>query len=246
MAQGVAFITGAAKRIGREIALHLARNGWDIAVHYRHSKAEAAELVTMIQAMGRGAAAIQGDLCIADDAARMMEEASAMLGTITALIHNASIFERDDLATVSTESFALHMTVNVQSPLMLTQAFVAQLPDDSAGAVIALSDGLRGWSLSESFLSYSLSKLALEQMMVLLAPALAPRVRINTVALGATMQNVQDLPETFDKIKALTPLQRTTDVTDVCQVISYLLSAPMVTGQTIDITGGFALKRNLV
>ncbi len=246
MAQKVVFITGAAKRVGRAIALHLAREGWDVAVHYRHSRVEAAELVAMIQGMGRSAAAISGDLCLADDAARMMEEAGAMLGDVTALIHNASVFERDDLSSVTLESFALHMTVNVQSPLMLTQAFVAQLPEGMEGVVLCLSDGLRGWSLSESFLSYSLSKLALEQMVQLLAPALAPRVRVNVIALGATLQNAQDLPDTFEKIKQLTPMKRTSNVVDVCSATSFLLASPMITGQTIDVTGGFGLKRPLI
>lgn len=245
MTRKVAFITGAAKRVGREIALYLAQHGYDIAVHYRHSQQEAHDTVVEIQAWGRQAVAVQGDLCMADDAARLMDEVSSMLGAVTALVHNASVFERDDLATLSTESFALHMTVNLLSPLMLTQAFMQQLPEEAFGSVVCLTDGLKGWSISESFLSYSVSKLALEQSMLLLAPTLAPRVRMNVVALGATMENIQDKPDTFEKIRLLTPLERTTSVKDVCHAVQFLLESPMATGQVIDVTGGFALRKKL-
>ena len=238
-----AFITGAAKRVGREIALSLARKGWNIAIHYHTSHAEALELEHTLISMGVDACAIQGDLCQADSASAWMEEANGRLGTISALILNASLFERDTLQTMNTESFASHITVNLHSALTLSQAFLHQLTQPHTGNIICLGDGMKGWSVSPSFLSYSLSKMGLENMVSLLAPAIAPQARINMIALGATLQGVQDKEGLFDRLKNMNALQKNSSPDEVCAAIEFLLCSPSITGQIIDLAGGFTLQQ---
>lgn len=239
MKQQTVFITGSGQRIGAALARYLAAQGWNVVIHYRHSQAQAVALALELRVLKVEVGLVQGDLCVVDDMARMIEDAVAQVGPLTALVHNASVFERDDLASLTPESFALHMTVNAQAPLMLTQAFVAQLPEEAIGQVVYLSDHLRGWSMQERFLSYTLSKLTMEQAIMVLAGALAPKVRLHTVALGAILENVQDKPDTFAKIAALTPLGEVTSVEEVCEAVAYLLASKSITGQMIDLSGGF-------
>jgi NAD(P)-dependent dehydrogenase (short-subunit alcohol dehydrogenase family) len=237
------FITGAAKRVGREIALSLGRNGWNIAIHYNTSHHDALELEAELIGLGVDACVIQGDLCQVDMAQVWIEEANARLGELSALILNASLFERDTLQTLSTESFAAHITVNLQSAVMLSQAFMKQLPQSVVGNIICLGDGMSGWSVSASFLSYALSKLGLENLVQLLAPAIAPHARINMVALGPTLQGAQDKEGLFDRLREMNALGRNSSPQEVCAAIEFLLCSPSITGQIIDLAGGFTLQQ---
>jgi NAD(P)-dependent dehydrogenase (short-subunit alcohol dehydrogenase family) len=238
-----AFITGAAKRVGREITLNLARQGWNIAIHYNTSEYDAMSLEEEIIGLGVSCCAIQGDLCQAESASLWLEEASARLGDIDTLILNASLFERDTLDTLTTESFASHITVNLHSAITLIQAFTKHLPTRASGNIICLGDGMKGWSISPSFLSYSLSKMALENLVTLLAPAIAPHARINMIALGATLQGAQDNEGLFDKLSNINALKRNSSPKEVCTAVNFLLQSPSVTGQIIDLAGGFTLQQ---
>lgn len=238
------FITGAAKRIGREITLSLARQGYNIAIHYHRSHEEALALEADCHALGVNTCLIQGDLCQADATATWIEEAQAQLGTLSALILNASLFERDTLDTLTTESFASHITVNLHSAITLIQAFMQQLAQTSVhGSIICLGDGMKGWSISSSFLSYSLSKMGLENLVQLLAPAIAPQARINMIALGATLQGVQDKEGLFDRLKTMNALERNSSPEEVCAAVDFLLCLESITGQIIDLAGGFNLQQ---
>lgn len=239
-----AFITGAAKRVGREIALHLARKGWNIAIHYHTSRDDALSLEDELLRMGVDACLIQGDLCQADATVSWIEEAQSRLGTLSALILNASLFERDTLDTFSTESFASHITVNLHSAITLSQAFIKQLPAaPQSGNIICLGDGMKGWSVSSSFLSYSLSKMGLENLVHLLAPAIAPQARINMVALGATLQGAQDKEGLFERLQEMNALGKNSSPKEVCEAIEYLLCSESITGHIIDLAGGFTLQQ---
>jgi len=237
-------ITGAAKRVGRTIALDLARAGWDVALHYHTSEDAAKDTANEIEAIGRKAILVQGDLVDIANVPAIIEKA----GRVECLIHNASLFEKDDVATMTPESWQAHIDVNLTAPMFLNQAFLAQewlqeLEYDAskdvkaAANIICLSDGMHDWSITPNFMSYSVSRLAMEQALKLLAKSVAPHVRVNGLALGATIEGHMDKPDTFQKIRERADLKRVSNVDEVCDTVHYLLSANSVTGQVIHLSG---------
>jgi NAD(P)-dependent dehydrogenase (short-subunit alcohol dehydrogenase family) len=242
-------VTGGAKRIGREIALFMARQGWNVAVHYRTSHSEAETLVKEIHALGRGAVAVQADLNNVAALGRLVTSASETMGPLSCLINNASAFEKDTLGNFSDTSWDANMGANLHAPLALIRDFAAQYhaalsKDMSGGHIINMVDGVWGWSISSHFLSYSLSKMGLWTATQLLARELAPRIRINAIAPGPTLPGLQDKKHTFEKLREASALKRTTGVNEICDAINFLLNAPGVTGQMIDL-GGFQLMPQL-
>ena len=232
-----AFITGGAKRVGREIALHLAAQGYNITIHANKSKVEAQQTLSDIAALGVNAHIEYGDLNEPQHAGAMLQSASKQLGAITLLVNNASIFFKDELANVTVDSLQAHMNINCFSAIMLTNALAAQANKAQA---ICLLDGMNSWSISPNFLSYSLSKLALEQFIKLQAAQLAPNMRLNGIALGSTLEGELD-SNTFTKTARLSPLKRNSNPQEVCETIMFLEKSPSITGQIIALSNGFNL-----
>lgn len=230
-----ALVTGAAKRIGHEIALFLAREGWDVVVHYHRSEAEAQATVAEIRRLGRKAGLVCADLSDARAAATVIERAHAEMGALSLLVHNAALFEKQDLASFTHESFATQMAVNLEAPLHLTRDFVEQAPTGSN--VVCLLDGMQGWSMSSAYLAYALSKRGLETSIGLLARSLAPQVRMNGIALGASLAGI-DTPEMFARLAQEAPLQRTNNVSEILCALAFILASGGLTGQVIDIANG--------
>ena len=155
-----ALVTGAAKRVGRAIALGLARDGWNVAVHYGRSQAEAEETVKAVRALGVRATAIGADLT--DNAAtkRLIPRASDILGPVGLLVNSASRFERDQIDSMTRESWDAHLDPNLHAPVVLSQAFSRALPAENDGVIVNIIDQ-RVWNPTEEFLSYTVSKMAL-------------------------------------------------------------------------------------
>src|SRR5262249_58391530 len=167
-----ALVTGAAKRIGRAIALDLARHGWAVAVHYRQSATEAADLVREIELTGGRAVALQADLAREAHAQALVSRAVEALGPLGCLVNNASLFEMDKIETVTRASWDAHLEINLRAPLVLTQWFAQHLPAGSPGNVINMLDQ-RVWNLTPYFLSYTVAKMGLWTLTRTLALALA-------------------------------------------------------------------------
>jgi len=235
-----ALITGAAKRVGREVALHLADLGYDVVLHYHSSAKDAQALAETIRAKGRKAHLVQADLSKFDAVGKLFDDLP--IGPVTLVVHNAARFIRDELHSMKPEVLEEHFRVNVLSPMLLTQAFVKHLPASLSGHVITLSDGIMGWSVSPQFFSYAASKLAWLPLTDLLAASLAPRIRMNTVALGATLPGVMDTPKSFDKLAEISPLKRTSNTDEVCRTLSYLIETPSITGQVFYLSSGMHLS----
>ncbi|HEU5047393.1 MAG TPA: SDR family oxidoreductase [Rickettsiales bacterium] len=236
-AQQTVLITGAAVRVGREIALALASDGWNVAIHYHKSKTQAEELAKLIRDKGRTAFTVQADLCNPEQVANIFPALAKQGASVDCLINNASVFEKDNLTGLTPESWKLHMDVNLFAPLQLTRDFAAQY-SGSSGNVINLTDGLVGWSVSSGFLSYALSKSGLAEATRMLSRELAPRIRINAIALGPTLEGKQDKPDTYAKLRKIIPLARTSSPQEVCDTVRYILGAPSFTGQVISLAGG--------
>lgn len=234
--QQVALVTGAAKRIGRVIALALARDGWDIAVHYGQSRDDALTLVAEIQALGRRAVAVQCEL--ADEAGvRALLGQASQLGQVACVVNNASLFRNDQADSFTAASLELHMRANVAAPVLLAQALYEATPDGAQAVVINLLDQ-KLYNPNPDFLSYTLSKAALQSATTLLAQALAPRVRVVGVAPGITMVSGDQSPAEFEKAHRVTPLGKSSTPDDVAAAVCFLASAPAITGTILLVDGG--------
>jgi len=233
----VALVTGAGRRLGRAIALGMARAGWDIAVHYRASEAEAQQVADEIRALGRRAATLHAEL--ADEAAvrRLLPAAIEALGAVDCVVNNASLFDYDSAADFSMQKLDAHMHANVAAPLLLAQALHAATPDGAQAAVVNLLDQ-KLYNLNPDFLSYTLSKAALHTATTMLAQALAPKVRVVGVAPGITLVSGEQSEAGFEKAHTQTPLGRSSTPEDIVQAVLYAATARAVTGTTLLVDGG--------
>jgi NAD(P)-dependent dehydrogenase (short-subunit alcohol dehydrogenase family) len=234
---GVALVTGGAKRIGRATALALAGDGWDVAVHYGRSAAEAADTVRAIGALGRRAAAFECDLSDATAVRELPGRIAQALGPPTCVVNNASLFEYDSAADFTPELLARTMAINVAAPVLLAQALAAQLPKGGQGVVINLLDQ-KLFNPNPDFLSYTLAKSALMEATRLLARALAPRVRVVGIAPGITLMSGDQSVTGFAAAHTKTPLGRSSTPEDVAEAIVYAVRARAVTGTTLLVDGG--------
>lgn len=230
-------VTGGAKRIGRAIALALAEDGWNIAIHYHRSQSEADGLVEDILALGVRACALQCDLSNPSAAAKLISRCHDNVGSLTCLINNASLFEYDDASGFNTESWERHAAVNLRAPLQLVRAFAAQVPVQDKGCVINMLDQ-KVFNLNPDFFSYTLTKIAMEGATRMLAMALAPQVRVCGIAPGITLVSGQQSAEGFDRAHGHAPLGKSSDVEDIVQAVRYILAARSMTGDTLLIDGG--------
>jgi NAD(P)-dependent dehydrogenase (short-subunit alcohol dehydrogenase family) len=228
-------ITGAAKRIGRAIALDMAKAGFAVAVHHHESRNEAADLVAEIKAAGGRAIALDADLT--RDAENLIARAAKELGPIGCLINNASRFIVDEFATTTRESWDLNLETNLRAPFVLTQSFAALLPQNAQGAVINIVDQ-RVWNLTPYFTSYTVSKVGLWALTQTSALALAPRIRVNAIGPGPVLPSPRQTQEQFDKQCRAMPLQRGAELFEVCAAVRFILACPSMTGQLITLDGG--------
>lgn len=229
-------VTGAARRIGRAVALDLAAAGYAVAVHYNGSAREAAAVAREI-GPGRGAI-VQADLADEAQTETLIARAAAALGgPLTALINNASAFGDDSIATMTRASWDAHLEPNLRAPLVLIQAFARQLPKGAEGVVVNVIDQ-RVWRLTPRRLSYTLSKAALWTATQTLAQALAPRIRVNAVGPGPTLQSPTQSAAYFRRQAQATILKRGASPQDICDAVRYLIGARAVTGQMIAVDGG--------
>ncbi len=240
-ARPIALITGAARRIGRTIALDLAQAGWSIGLHYRSGQTEAEDVATEIRGMGGEVAALHCDLADAADVATLLPRCVAALGAPRCLVNNASVFEFDELATLKPEGWARHLAVNLTAPVMLSQAFAKVLPVDQPGNIINIIDQ-RVWASTPEFFSYSLSKSALWSATRMLAQALSPRIRVNAIGPGPALRSIHQKKEEFDAEVASTILKRGTSPREIAAAVRFILDASAMTGQMIALDGGQHLR----
>jgi NAD(P)-dependent dehydrogenase (short-subunit alcohol dehydrogenase family) len=234
---GAALVTGAAKRIGRAIALDLAKHGWSVAVHYNSSAGEAAELVAEIAEGGGRAVALKADLAREAEVETLVPRAVEALGPLTCLVNNASLFEMDKIDTVTLASWDAHLETNLRAPLVLSQAFARQLPAEAEGNIVNMLDE-RVWKPTPYFLSYTVSKMGLWTLTRTLALALAPRIRVNGIGPGPTLPSPRQTAEQFAQQSATVPLGHGTTPAEICDAVRFILGAPAMTGQMIALDGG--------
>jgi NAD(P)-dependent dehydrogenase (short-subunit alcohol dehydrogenase family) len=236
-----ALVTGGAKRIGRAIVEALAAEGCAVAIHHHRSRAEAEALAAAIVARGGRAAALAGDLA-SPDCGALIAQAAERLGPLSVLVNNASLFERDEAATLTAERFDRHMAVNARAPALLARAFAAQAPAGADCCIVNLLDQ-KLWNANPDFLSYTASKAALAELNTVLAMALAP-VRVCGVAPGLTLPSEKMSDENFRRAHPRTPLARGSTPDDIATAVRYLVGARAVTGSVLLVDAGQHLVRS--
>lgn len=233
----IALITGGARRIGRAIALNLAREGWLVAVHYRKSRDEALAVIDEMQALGGRGAVIPGDLAVPEDVAQVVPKCIELLGPPTCLINNASEFMVDTPETVTMADWDTHLDINLKAPVFLSQALVRNLPEGTSANIINIIDQ-RVWKLTPAFFSYTISKAGLWTATRTLAQALAPRVRVNAIGPGPVLRSIHQTDADFDAEVKSTLLRRGPSTNEIAAAVKFILEAPSMTGQMIALDGG--------
>jgi NAD(P)-dependent dehydrogenase (short-subunit alcohol dehydrogenase family) len=234
---GTVLITGAARRIGRAVALDLAAVGWAVAIHYRRSAAEAAELVEEIEKRGGCARAFRGDLIDRNALEQLVANVESELGPVTALINNASEFLPDSIGNLDETTWDLHLCINLKAPVFLSEAMAKRLPEGVEGNIINIIDQ-RVWNLTPEFFSYTISKAGLWTATRTLAQALAPRIRVNAIGPGPVLRSIHQTDDDFEREKQSTLLKRGPSATEIAAAVRFILTTPSLTGQMIALDGG--------
>jgi pteridine reductase len=234
----VALVTGAAKRLGKAIALHLARDGADVVVHFHSSTPEVQEVVAQITSLGRRAICLPADLAKKSDIDKLFAGATKEFGRLDILINNASNFLHTDFASITEEIWDAALDVNLKAPFFCSQA-AAPLLKKTNGVIINLSDvaGFLGWT---GYIPHSVSKAGVSMLTRVLAKALAPEIRVNAIAPG-TIALPGDPPDLAADFIKRAPLQRTGTSDDVTAAISFLINSPFITGEVLVLDGGRTL-----
>ncbi|MEM1385416.1 MAG: SDR family oxidoreductase [Pseudomonadota bacterium] len=240
-------ITGAARRLGRAMAVAMAEDGWDVAIHYASSHAGAGEVAAQCRAAGASAVALQADLLReAETAALVGRAADALGGPLACLINNASVFEMDLIDSMTRESWDRAMDSNLRAAVKLAQDFAAQAPQaltDSRGEPVAQAMVVnmidqRVWKTTPFFLSYTLAKSALLTFTRTAAQALAPNVRVAAIGPGPTLQGDRQSEAHFAKQRAGCILGRGSDTGDIVAALRFIVTCKAFTGQMLAIDGG--------
>jgi len=242
-------VTGAAKRLGRSIALTLAAGGWQVAVHYRSSQQDAMDTVAACAQLTRGSALFDADFEDETAVRGLLPRVVAQFGRVDAVVNSASLFEHDNAETFGFAALEKHLRSNTATPVLLAQALHQHVADrvaageaDAQGAVVNLLDQ-KLWNQNPDFVSYTLSKAALEAAGTMLALALAPRVRVVGVAPGLTLTSHMLEEQKFQQLHALSPLGRSSTAEDVAATVKFALENRSITGTTLLVDGGQHLMK---
>lgn len=230
-------ITGAARRIGRAIALDLAEAGFAVAIHYRNSGTEAEALAQHIRDGGGRARTFQADLADRQALDALVATIGRELGPLTTLINNASEFLPDSLGHLDEKTWDLHLCINLKAPVFLSEAVARQLPEGADGNIINIIDQ-RVWNLTPEFFSYTISKAGLWTATRTLAQALAPRIRVNAIGPGPVLKSIHQTDDDFEKEKQSTLLKRGPSAEEIATAVRFILATPSLTGQMIALDGG--------
>jgi NAD(P)-dependent dehydrogenase (short-subunit alcohol dehydrogenase family) len=233
----VVLITGAARRIGRAIALDMAAHGWAVAIHYRNSRAEAQALRAEIETAGGAAALFEADLADSKALGRLVANCVETLGAPQCLINNASEFQLDSVQSTDEATWDTHLDINLKAPVFLAQAMAQHLPADASGNIINIIDQ-RVWKLTPEFFSYTISKAGLWTATRTLAQGLAPRIRVNAIGPGPVLRSVHQTDEDFAAEQKSTLLHTGPSPEEIAAAVRFILSSPSMTGQMIALDGG--------
>ena len=245
-------VTGAAKRLGREIALALAKDGWQVAVHYRDSVEDAAKTAAECKALAGASATFRANLASETAVRHLLPQVISHFGQVDAVVNSASTFEHDTVSSFSFAAMDKHLRCNAGAAILLAQALhahvLARAPADTPaprgplGVVVNLLDQ-KLWNQNPDFFSYTLSKAALEAATTMLAMALSPQLRVVGVAPGLTLTSHLLAQDKFEELHQLSPLGRSSTAADVAATVKFAIDNQSITGTTLLVDGGQHLMK---
>ena len=236
-------ITGGATRIGKEIALHFSKKGWNIAIHYFKSSSKAKSLKKIIDKNAVKVILIKADLKKTKQVEKIISVAKKKLGTIDCLINNAALFEMDDILDFTTRSWNDHLNINLLAPAILTKQFAKQASKKTTSNIINIIDQ-RVFKLSPIFMSYTLSKSALYTLTKTMAMRLGPNIKVNGIAPGPTIKSKRQSTKHFNNQAKSTLLKKSVGPEDICDTVEFLINNNSITGQVIAVDSGQNLTWN--
>ena len=236
-------ITGAATRVGQDIALYFAKRGWNIALHYFRSSSKARKLKKIIEQNLVKVVLIKADLKSSKQTEKIITLAKKKLGTIDCLVNNAALFEKDDIANFTTKSWNNHLNINLLAPTILTKQFAKQAPKKIVSNIINIIDQ-RIFKLTPFFMSYTISKSGLQTLTKTMAMRLGPNIKVNAIAPGPTIKSKRQTDKHFKNQIKSTLLKRSVKTEDICDAIEFLINNNSITGQIIAVDSGQNLSWN--
>lgn len=245
-----ALVTGAARRLGREMALGLARRGINIALHYNSSAGEAEDTANEIRALGVRCVTLRASLLEEDETQALVARAREGLGQdLDVLINSASVFKYDSIKSATKASWDISLDSNLRAPFVLSQNFAEQAPPATrqpdgemcANACIVNMIDQRVLKLTKEYMSYTIGKMGLWAFTQTSARALGPHIRVNGIGPGSTMQGAEQSDAQFHEHRKGSPLQRGANPEDIVQAMNFLLDARAFTGQLLCVDGGMHL-----
>jgi len=235
----VALVTGAAKRIGRDIALELASRGADVVVNYRNSRDAAAQVAAEIEKLGRRAKSIQGDVSKRADVQKLVAETESAFGRLDILVNNAGMFQNVPFEKITDDQWNGILATNLSSQFMCAQTAAPLLRKSGRGRIVNLASlgGLLPWP---AHTHYCVSKAGVIMLTRCMARALAPEITVNAVAPG-TISFEGDAPELEADYIRRAPLGRTGKGSDIAEAVAFLIESDFITGQILAVDGGRTL-----
>jgi NAD(P)-dependent dehydrogenase (short-subunit alcohol dehydrogenase family) len=233
----VALVTGAARRLGRSIALALAERGAELVIHYHTSGQEVPEVLALIKRGGGKPVAVRGDVSVAADVDRIVETALQAFGRVEILVNSAAIFYRTPFERLTEEDWDRFLGVNLKGPFLLSRKVGEIMLRQGRGKIVNLADIAweRVWA---EYIPYVVSKAGLVALTKGLARALAPAVQVNAVAPGAVLLPEGSTREEREHAIRRIPLQRLGSPEDIARAVVYLVENDFITGEVLTVDGG--------
>ncbi len=242
LSQRAALVTGGGRRIGAGIAKALAADGWFVYIHCHKSSEQASEVLQEIRSNSGNGMVITQDLSKLGAAESLMEKVENGPVPLMALINNASLFEYDTVESITEKSLDEHFAVNVRGPTILSKVFSSSLNKDMSGCIINILDN-KVYAINPDYLSYTISKVALQGATSALAMALAPKVRVNGIAPGITLESGSQGEASFLKGQTMSPMGQVSTVEDITRSVLFILHTESINGNVITIDGGQSLQK---
>jgi len=230
----LALVTGAAHRLGKSFALTLARQGFDLILHYHSAKEEARQTQAEIESLSRTVTLIQANLTQPSEIHSLI----STLPSLHILVNSAAYLPHGNVDSLSIEDWDASLDLNLRAPFLLAQGCAKKMTD--GGLIVNITDvgAQKAWS---RYPSYTVGKTALESLTKILARALAPKIRVNAIAPGFVLQSDIVPPEEWDRLIQRVPLKRAARTDEITSALEFLLKNEYITGQTIVVDGGYSL-----
>ncbi|MBI1794897.1 MAG: SDR family oxidoreductase [Chloroflexi bacterium] len=236
--QPLALVTGAAHRLGKAFVFALARKGYAILLHYRHSDVQADRTATEIRTLGVPVFVSQADLTDPKQISSLFAAVDKIKHPLKVLVNSAAIMPAGEARTLSVKDWDAALDLNLRAPFLCAQAAAKRMTD--GGLIVNVTDvgAQKAWS---RYPSYTVSKAGLEALTKILARAFAPTIRVNAIAPGLVLQSDVISPEEWARLINRLPLKRTAKIEEIASALDFLLDNQYITGQTVVVDGGYSL-----